>query len=67
MKATNVQKVTFAWASTVIGSMGAIILVDERDIGLGLALMGIALAIEVVREVLKKYDLQPEKIEEATE
>ena len=41
--------------------------VDERDIGLGLALMGIALAIEVVREVLKKYDLQPEKIEEATE
>lgn len=58
MNLNNISKFTFAWASTVIGSMGAVVLVEERDYFLGLGLMFVALLIEVAREVLKKYGFE---------
>lgn len=60
MKLSNIQKVTFAWASTVIGSLGAVILVDERNYVLGIAFILLALGIEVVREYLKKKGIDTE-------
>jgi drug/metabolite transporter (DMT)-like permease len=51
----NIQKITFAWASTVIGSLGAALLIDERNYALGIGLILLALLLEVVRELLKKY------------
>jgi len=61
MNLKNIQKVTFAWASTVFGSVGVVLLVDERNYLLGTTFMALALGIEVVREVLKKNGIDTEK------
>lgn len=54
MKLQNIQKVTFAWASTVIGATG-VSLLSANNYFLGISLILLALSLEVAREYLKKY------------
>lgn len=51
----SLQKISFAWASTIIGSVGVTLLVSDGRLLEGVLLIVFALWLEVAREFLKKY------------
>lgn len=57
---SGVQKVTFAWASGIIGAVGVAKLA-EGNYSLGIVFMLVALALELARELLKRYGVEIKK------
>lgn len=60
MNIKNISNVSFAWASVLFGSVGANLLI-EKDYVLGSAFVVGALAVIILREVLKKYGIDVKK------
>lgn len=60
LKTKAIEKVSFAWASTIIGSVGAVF-VGEGKTWEGIGLILLALALEVVREYLKTKGITVKK------